>query len=137
MKTTVLVVDDRAENRDFLRTLFAFRGWEVLEAANGEQGLDLASARKPDLIVADVVMPRMDGYDLVRRLRQNAALAATKVIFYTATYLEDEARTLAKDCGVTHVIAKPAEPEEILRVVDEVLQIDQKVAPSRPQAAPS
>lgn len=129
MKTTVLVVDDRAENRDFLRTLFNFRGWEVLEAADGEKGLALAAQRKPELIVADVVMPRMDGYDLVRQLRQNPDLAATKVIFYTATYLEDEARALAKDCGVTHVIAKPAEPEEILRIVDEVLQVEQRVVP--------
>ena len=129
MRTRLLVVDDRAENRDFLRTLFTFRGWEVLEAADGEHALKIASERKPHLIVADVVMPRMDGYDLVRRLRQNPELAATKVIFYTATYLEEEARALARDCGVTHVIAKPAEPEEILRIVDEVLQIEQQAVP--------
>ena len=62
-------------------------------------------------------MPTMDGFEFVRRLREHSALAQTPVIFYTATYLESETRNLARACGVTHIITKPAEPQHILDAV--------------------
>lgn len=118
---TILVVDDRATNREFLMTLLGYGGHRMLEASDGAQGLAIARAKHPDLIIVDIVMPSMDGYEFVRELRSDPEIAQTPVIFYTASYLESEARTLAETCGVHFIITKPAEPEEILRKVKAVL----------------
>src|SRR5437016_13204699 len=66
-------------------------------------------------------MPRMDGYEFVQQLRQDPRIAQTKVIFYTAAYIEEESRRLAKDCGVNHIIVKPTDPEAVLEIVDDAL----------------
>ena len=118
---TLLVVDDHPTNRDFLVTLLRYRGHRLLEAADGAEALALARADRPDLVIADILMPTMDGYEFVRQLRADAALAGIPVIFYTAHYHEREARVLADAVGVTHVLTKPAEPEVILSTVDTVL----------------
>jgi signal transduction histidine kinase len=119
---TILVVDDRATNREFLVTLLGYRKHRVFEAEDGRSGLEIARSEKLDLIIVDIVMPEMDGYDFVRAVRSVPAIASTPIIFYTASYLESEARSLAERCGVRFIITKPAEPEEILAKVDAVLQ---------------
>jgi signal transduction histidine kinase len=119
--TTILVVDDRAENREFLATLLGYCGYRVLEAADGEEALNVARREKPKLIITDVLMPQMDGYEFVRRLRADPNIAQTPVIFYTASYIEAESRTLAMACGVKHLIVKPSEPAVILRAVESAL----------------
>jgi diguanylate cyclase (GGDEF)-like protein/PAS domain S-box-containing protein len=118
---TILIVDDRPLNREFLTTLLGYGGHRLLEAANGKEALAIVRAEHPDLIVTDIRMPGMDGYELVNRLREDAALAQTRVIFYTATYRAPEARALAESCGVAAVLAKPSSPEEILGTVHGVL----------------
>jgi PAS domain S-box-containing protein len=118
---TILVVDDQPVNREFLVTLLSYGGHRLLEASDGREGLVRAAAEKPDLIITDLLMPTMDGFEFVRQLRADPALAETAVVFYTATYLETEARSLAEACGVPHVLTKPAEPEVVLRVVNEAL----------------
>src|SRR5439155_1120372 len=90
-------------------------------------------AEVPDLIIADLLMPTMDGFEFVRRLRENSKFARVPVVFYSATYLETEARALATQCGVSHIITKPAEPEQILQVVNRVLGVPQ--APVTPPPA--
>ncbi len=113
----VLVVDDHAPNRDLIVTLLKYAGHQPLEAADGLTALRLVREDRPDLVVCDLLMPSMDGFEFVRQLRTEPLIAATQVVFYTATYLEKEARQLALACGVTQVLIKPAEPEEVLRVV--------------------
>ncbi|MDX2166635.1 MAG: response regulator [Deltaproteobacteria bacterium] len=117
----ILIVDDEATNRDLLRTLLTYRGHRLLEAADGLEAIGTLRDARPDLVIADILMPTMDGYELVRRLRADPAVAATPVIFYTAHYLEREARALAQQCGVELILTKPAEPELILRTVDAAL----------------
>jgi signal transduction histidine kinase/CheY-like chemotaxis protein len=117
----ILIVDDNAPNRDMLRTLLGYAGHSVLEAADGGEGLEAAQAEPPELIIADIVMPTMDGFEFVRRLRGDPIIGSTKVIFYTAAYYESEARTLARNCGVNHILTKPSEPQEILNTVNEAL----------------
>jgi len=117
----ILIVDDNPPNRDMLRTLLGYAGHTVLEAADGGQGLEVAQADPPELIIADIVMPTMDGFEFVRRLRGNPVIGSTQVIFYTAAYYESEARKLAGDCGVAHILTKPSEPAEILNTVNEAL----------------
>src|SRR5438094_10400787 len=88
---TILIVDDRPSNREFLVTLLGYRGHRLLQAADGAEGLPIARAEHPDLVIADILMPTMDGYEFVRQLRLEAAIANTPVIFCTAHFLEQEA----------------------------------------------
>jgi len=118
---TILIVDDRPTNRQMLVTLLGYGGHRLLEASDGTEALTVAEAEQPGLIISDIVMPTMDGYEFVRQLRSKPAIAHTKVIFYTASDRKPEAQKLARACGVEHVIVKPAEPKEILGVIEEAL----------------
>ena len=120
---TILIVDDRPINRDFLVTLLGYRGHRLLEAADGAEALEVARAGRPDLIISDILMPTMDGYEFVRRLRTDTEVGHTPVIFSTAHYLDREARALAQQCGVAYILPKPCEPEAILSLVDTVLEL--------------
>src|SRR5436309_4861339 len=111
---SILVVEDRSTDREFLAMLLRYQGHEVLEAGDGLQALDMASQHHPQLVVSDVLMPSMDGYEFVRRLRTIHGLARTPVVFYTATYHEQEARALARKCGVVDLLTKPSEPDVII-----------------------
>ena len=117
----VLVVDDHAANRDLIAALLKYAGHQSLEAADGYLALAQVRAGRPDLVICDVLMPTMDGYEFVRQLRADPDIAHTEVIFYTATFMEREARSLANSCGVSHVLMKPCEPREILRIIEHAL----------------
>jgi signal transduction histidine kinase/DNA-binding response OmpR family regulator len=117
----ILVLEDRAIDRLFLKTLLGYRGFTVLEAGDGEQGLAIATTTALDLVISDVLMPKMDGFQFVRELRRHPSGRDVPVIFYTATYHEAEARALADECGVVDLMIKPSEPEVILARVDAVL----------------
>lgn len=114
---TILAVDDRAINREFLATLLAYAGHEVLQAADGAQALALVRERHPDLVITDVLMPIMDGVEFADRVHEDPDIAHTPIIFYTATYRLPEAKVLADSCHVIGVLAKPAEPQAILDAV--------------------
>lgn len=126
---TILIVDTRPSDRQLYVTLLSSFGHRVLEADDGAQALEVARSELPDLIVTDIFMPNMDGFTLSRRLRTEPLLAGVPVIFQTTHYLESEIRKLAATSGIKHVIGKPAEPQEILRTVQEAL--DEPVAPSK------
>ncbi len=117
----ILVVDDLAANRELVVSLINVRGHEPLEAADGAEALELVRKERPELIISDILMPTMDGYEFVRQLRADPAIADTEVIFYSAHYLEREARNLAMTCGVSRVLIKPCEPEDILDAIDQAL----------------
>jgi len=118
---TIMIVDDRPTNRQLLVTLLGYAGHRMLEAADGEQALNLTRAENPDLIITDILMPTMDGYEFVRQLRTDPDFASMPVIFYTATYRDREARSLARAAGVQYVLTKPAEPQAILNMVNAAL----------------
>ena len=118
---TILIIDDRPTNRHFLMTLLGYGGHTLLEAAEGTQALEIVRNQRPDLIITDILMPTMDGYEFVRQLRADPNFANIPVIFYTATYRDREARSLAKAAGVQYVLIKPAEPQVILNMVNAAL----------------
>jgi PAS domain S-box-containing protein len=118
---TVLVVDDRASNRELARTLLTYGGHQVIEAREGAEALALAHTQHPDLVLTDILMPGMDGYELARELRAAPDTAATLIVFYTANYLESETRPFAEACGVARVLLKSADPQVLMRTIDEVL----------------
>jgi signal transduction histidine kinase/DNA-binding response OmpR family regulator len=129
---TILVVDDRAVNRQFLLALLGFSGHRLFEAEDGAEALTLARRERPDLIVTDIVMPVMDGLQLVERLREDPLVAHTPVIFYTATYRLREARQLAERSGVFAVLSKPSEPQVILATVNAALGLGVAPPPGLP-----
>lgn len=117
----ILVVDDLPANRALVVTLIGHSGHQALEAADGAEALALVRAERPDLVISDILMPTMDGYEFVRQLRTDHQLAATQVIFYSAHYREQEARNLALACGVTQVLVKPCEPQDITSAIEQAL----------------
>ncbi|MYM74700.1 EAL domain-containing protein [Duganella sp. FT134W] len=135
---TILIVDDHVLNREFLMTLLSYGGHRLLEAANGAEGLKMVMAEKPDLVISDILMPNMDGYEFVTRMHAHAETADVPVIFYTATYREREAMAVAQSCGVRWVLPKPSDPEVILATVHEALGMVDNITPSaaRPGSAP-
>lgn len=127
---TILIVDDRETNRDFLATLLGHRQHRIVQAADGRGALALARVERPDLIISDILMPTMDGYELVRALRSEPAIAQTPVVFTTAHYLDREGRALAASCGVALILPLPCEPDLVLQVVDSALQRTPGPAPA-------
>ena len=89
---TILIVDDTPANRRFLVTLLRPEGHRLVEAANGREGLAAVRAERPDLVITDVLMPVMDGYELVKQLRLDPTTSGIPVVFYTAHYGGREAR---------------------------------------------
>lgn len=118
----ILIVDDDPAGRELLATLARYRGHEPLEAADGREALDMVRAERPQLVISDILMPTMDGYEFVRRLRAEPGLADTRVIFYTASYHEQEALRLAESGQVARVLIKPCEPSDIISAIEDTLQ---------------
>src|SRR6202042_1223603 len=118
---SILIAEDRPADRLFLATLLRYHGHRILEASDGAEALALVQSKRPQLVIRDVLRPTMDGYEFVRQMRAIPEVAATPVIFYTATYHEREARALAERCGVRDIITKPSESAVILAKVDAVL----------------
>jgi diguanylate cyclase (GGDEF)-like protein/PAS domain S-box-containing protein len=136
----ILVVDDVAANRDLLVTLLRHKGHELVEAADGADGLTQVRRERPTLVISDILMPTMDGFEFVHHIRADPAIAATQVIFYTAHYHQREAHNLAVACGVSQVLVKPCLPEDVVRSVDEALAAanmgaGERGAPGRETAA--
>lgn len=128
-KAKVLVVDDHAVNRDVVVNLIEHLGHVALQAADGAEALSVVRAERPQLVISDILMPTMDGYEFVRQLRADPTIAATEIIFYTAYYHEREARHLAKGCGVSGVLIKPCEPKEILAAIEQALARGPEIGP--------
>lgn len=124
---TILIVDDSPLNREFLVMLLGYAHHRLLEASDGAEALKIAKAQSLDLIITDILMPTMDGYELVEQLQRIPTLKNIPIIFYTATYRSEEAKELAESCGVRFVLTKPSEPQLILDTVQQALHIE-KVA---------
>lgn len=117
----ILVVDDQPVNRQFLATLLGYFGHKALEAGDGVEALESLRNGGIDLVITDVLMPTMDGYDFLQRLRADEVIGRTPVIFYTGATYESKARAMAETHGVRHFLEKPAEPQAILAAVNSAL----------------
>jgi signal transduction histidine kinase len=117
----VLIVDDTANNVYLLRVLLKGHGFKVDEAHNGREALEKAGQVRPHLIISDLLMPEMDGYELLRRWKADESLRSIPFVVYTATYTEQKDEELALQLGADAFIVKPAEPEPFIRRVREVL----------------
>jgi signal transduction histidine kinase len=121
VSAAVLVLDDRVDDRKLMRRILERAGHRVYEATTAEQALQLIAAHEIDLVITDIVMPVVNGYEFVRRLRESAGGAGTPVIFSTGNYLEGEIQQLAATLGVHHFMRKPIRPETVVATVEEAL----------------
>jgi diguanylate cyclase (GGDEF)-like protein/PAS domain S-box-containing protein len=117
----VLVVDDQEANRYLLRAIFEARGDAVGEAANGREALELLRAEPFEMVVADILMPVMDGYQLCREVRADAQLRRLFFVFYTATYVDQKDEALALRLGADRFFRKPMSPKELLCAIDDLV----------------
>jgi two-component system, cell cycle response regulator DivK len=121
MSKRILVVEDTENNRRILNDLLTRSGFEVIEANDGEKGVAMASERKPDLILMDIQLPIVDGYEATRRIKSDPALREIPIIAVTSYALSgDEAKARAAGCD--GYVAKPFSPRVILATVREFLK---------------
>ncbi len=117
---TILVVEEPVL-RSSLSALLAKQGHKLLQANDGAEALAQVRSGCPDLVITAVLLPTMDGYELVRQLRSDPTLASTRVVFRTDSNHSPRASALAAACGVTRFLARPFDPAEILQTVAEAL----------------
>jgi two-component system, cell cycle response regulator DivK len=116
----VLIVEDQEDNRAILRHLLSKSGYDLIEATNGEEGGALAQSQRPDLILMDVQLPIIDGYEATRRIKSNAELRSIPVIAVTSYALSgDEAKARAAGCDA--YVAKPFSPRLLLAKIRKYL----------------
>ncbi|MHB9025532.1 MAG: response regulator [Armatimonadota bacterium] len=132
--STILIVEDHAMSRQVLCSLLGYLNHRVLEASDGVDALALARAERPDLVITDIVMPNMDGIELIRELRAGTGMADMPIIVYTATYRVLEARSLVDPFGPCRVIAKPADPTCMLQAINEMLGLSSVEGVTSPKA---
>ena len=131
---TVIVVEDSAPDRQLMASLLKYAGHKAMLCADGQAGLDLIKKVTPDLIIVDLIMPGIDGYDVARAVRADPRTATTPIILQTAHYLEAEVRSIAEQIGIEQILIKPFEPEAFLDVVAKAL-LDGAVVPLSTQTA--
>ena len=120
MSQRVLIVEDQEDNRAILRDLLSSAGYELIEASNGEEGVALAERERPDLILMDIQLPVVDGYEATRRIKGNASLRSIPIIAVTSYALSgDEAK--AEEAGCDGYVAKPFSPRQLLAKIREYL----------------
>ena len=120
MSKRILVVEDQDDNMQILRDLLGSVGYEIIEARDGAEGVKAAKAEHPDLILMDIQLPGLDGYEATRRIRAMAGLKSTPIIAVTSYALSgDEAKCRAAGCDA--YVAKPFSPRELLAKVREFL----------------
>lgn len=119
----VLVVDDDASNRYLLESIVRSGGHEVVAAADGEEALDIARNDPPDIVITDILMPRMDGYQLCRAWKTDDNLKTRPLVFYTASYTDPEDERFALELGADAFWRKPLDPLTLLEKLDEVARL--------------
>ena len=118
---TLLIIEDEAPIRANLRQLLQLEGHTVVEAENGEAGIVAVREHRPDLVLCDILMPRMDGYAVLAALRANATTRSLPFIFLTASAnLGDRAQALER--GANDYLVKPVRIAEVLAAIDRVLR---------------
>lgn len=116
MSVCILVVEDQADNRQIVRDLLTNAGYTLLEAVTGEEGVRLAESQRPDLILMDMQLPGMDGYEATRCLRANPTLGHLPIIAMTSYALRGD-DTKAFEAGCDGYIAKPFSPRALLATI--------------------
>ena len=119
MSTRILTIDDSKTMRDMLMLTLAEAGFDVLQAVDGQDGLDVLVNERVDVIITDINMPRMDGYEVIRQLRRKQEHKGTPILVLT-TESEAEKKNLAREVGATGWLVKPFDPDRLVETVRKV-----------------
>jgi CheY-like chemotaxis protein len=119
--TKVLVAEDNPVNRELLRELLENRGYSVIEACNGQEALDMVEQSQPDLLLLDIGMPVLDGFTVIRRIRQNPSLATLPVLAVTAYAMRDD-RNNVLNAGFDGYLSKPINARELANELERLLR---------------
>lgn len=120
MSKRILVVEDQEDNRKIVRDLVTTSGYELVEATTGEEGLELAESERPDLILMDIQLPGLDGYEVTRRIKANPGLRHIPIIVVTSYALSgDDKKAFAAGCD--GYVTKPFSPRLLLAKIREYL----------------
>ncbi len=125
----ILIVEDIPHVLELLEVTLRFKGYPVVTARDGQEGLDKVKQEKPALIVADILMPKMDGFTMAHTLRKEAQTRHIPIIFLSATYVTPEDKKFALSLGAVRFMEKPIDTEEFLLTIAEILTSD---APNLP-----
>ncbi|MBI5297980.1 MAG: response regulator [Chloroflexi bacterium] len=129
----ILVVEDVPNILELLDITLRFKGYKVITARNGEEALECIRVQLPALVITDILMPKMDGFSFVQKLRTDSKTMQIPVIFLSATYVTPEDKAFAMSLGASRFIEKPIDTEDFLLTVAELLVEGLKTAP-RPLA---
>jgi two-component system chemotaxis response regulator CheY len=119
MAKRIMTIDDSKTIRDMLMLTLSDAGFDVVQAVDGQDGLDVLGDDRFDVIITDINMPRMDGYEVIRQLRKNPVHKSTPILVLT-TECDVEKRNLARDAGATGWMVKPFDPERLIATVRKV-----------------
>lgn len=120
MNRTILIVEDNEINRQLMRDLLSFRGYRVIEAANGESGIKRAKKYRPDLIIMDIQMPVMDGFEAIRHIKEDPGIRDIKILAITSFAMKgDRERILA--AGADYYMPKPINTRDFSAVVESLI----------------
>lgn len=122
-KKKILVVDDEKEIVNILCTSLEMQGYETLSAFDGQEGLDMARNEKPDLILLDIVMPRLNGYQVCRELKKDEATKSIPILMLTAKTQESD-QFWGKETGADEYITKPFDTLNLLELIRQFLEKD-------------
>jgi two-component system chemotaxis response regulator CheY len=115
----ILTIDDSKTMRDMLMLTLADAGFDVLQAVDGQDGVDLAERENFDIVITDINMPRMDGYEVIRQLRKRPEHQATPILVLT-TESETDKKNIAREAGATGWLVKPFDPDKLIATVRKV-----------------
>ena len=117
----ILVVDDIPDILKLLDTTLQFKGYKVVTARDGQEALDAIKKERPALVIADILMPRMDGFSLLHRIRIDPETQDIPVVFLSATYVGQEDKEFARAIGVTKFIEKPVDLDKFFPIISDIL----------------
>jgi two-component system chemotaxis response regulator CheY len=120
MAKRILTIDDSKTIRDMLRMTLAGAGFEVIQAVDGQDGVEVMDREKVDLVITDINMPRMNGYEVVRHLRGNPVHKSLPILVLT-TESDSDKKNLAREAGATGWMVKPFDPDRLLETVRKVI----------------
>jgi PAS domain S-box-containing protein len=118
----ILIVEDDENSRIYLERALKSQNYTVESVANGALALEKAIQAPPDIIISDILMPVMDGFDLCRKVKADKRLHRIPFIFYTATFTDEKDRQLAVSLGASRFIVKPVEMEDFFKTIEEVIE---------------
>jgi CheY-like chemotaxis protein len=117
---TALIIEDNLEIRENTTEILELAGYNVITANNGKEGISIATLEKPDVILCDIMMPEMNGYDVIRQLKSNPATLYIPFIYVTASAEKSEVK-IAMDMGADGYVRKPFDVSELIESINQAL----------------